>query len=292
MTRVLASLLMCELLFVMSGKTDDYSPETIIAMEKAALDRWGKGDPRGYLEIMDTDVTYFDPFQEKRVDGLNAMKKLLEPLTGKIKVDRFEMLNPKMQRDGNSALLTFNLLSYVKQSDGSEKIIAQWNSSEVYQNIAGEWKIIHSHWSLIKPAGVGGEESTDSATDVETLRALHIAWAKACEAKDLDAIVNHYADNAYVELANTPIIRGKEAIRALMTQGVDDPNLAVAFAPDQVEVSKGRDLGYVRGTYTVTSPDPVTKQPKTAKGKYIVIYRRDLNGQWKAIHDINNRDDR
>lgn len=292
MTRVLVSLLMCALLSVLSWKTDDYSPDKIIAMEKAALDRWGKGDPRGYLEIMDTNVTYFDPFQEKRVDGFNSMKKLLEPLTGKIRVDRFEMLNPKVQREGNMALLTFNLLSYVKQSDGTEKVVAQWNSSELYQKTDGYWKIIHSHWSLIKPAGVVGEESSDSVNEVETLRALHIAWAKACAAKELDAIVSHYADDAYVELANTPIISGKAEIRALMKRGIDDPNLAVTFAPDQVEVSKGRDLAYVRGTYTVTSPDPVTKQPKTAKGKYIVIYRRDLNGQWKAIHDINNRDSR
>jgi len=147
MTRVLASLLVCVGLSVISWTTCDYSPNKIIAMEKAALDRWGKGDPQGYLEIMDTDLTYFDPFQEKRLDGLNAMKELLKPLTGKIKVDRFEMLNPKVQRDGNMALLTFNLLSYVKQPNGTEKVVARWNSSEVYRKIDGVWKIIHSHWS-------------------------------------------------------------------------------------------------------------------------------------------------
>ena len=151
MTKVFASLLACALLCVASCKTDDYSPDKIIAMEKAALDRWGKGDPQGYLDIMDADLTYFDPFQEKRLDGLGAMQELLKPLTGKIKVDRFDMLNPKVQRDGNMALLTFNLLSYVKQPDGTEKLVARWNSSEVYRKINGEWKIIHSHWSFIKP---------------------------------------------------------------------------------------------------------------------------------------------
>ena len=29
--------------------------DTIIRLERAALDRWGKGDPGGYLEIMATD---------------------------------------------------------------------------------------------------------------------------------------------------------------------------------------------------------------------------------------------
>jgi ketosteroid isomerase-like protein len=158
MTKVLTSLVVCALLFIASSKTDDYSPDKIIGMEKAALDRWGKGDPQGYLEIMDADVTYFDPFQEKRLDGLNSMKEFVKPLTGKIKVDRFDMLNPKVQRDGNMALLTFNLLSYVKQPDGTEKLAARWNSSEVYRRIEGKWKIIHSHWSFIKPAIVQGGE--------------------------------------------------------------------------------------------------------------------------------------
>ena len=99
MTKVLASLLVCALLFVASCKTDDYSPDKIIGMEKAALDRWGKGDPEGYLEIMDKGLTYFDPFVEKRLDGLDTMREFLKPFTGKIKVDRFDMLNPKVQRD-------------------------------------------------------------------------------------------------------------------------------------------------------------------------------------------------
>ena len=33
----------------------------IIEMERTALDRWGQGDPTGFLEISATDVSYFDP---------------------------------------------------------------------------------------------------------------------------------------------------------------------------------------------------------------------------------------
>lgn len=130
------------------------APQTaadVEAMERAALDRWGKGDPQGYLAIMANDVTYFDPMQEKRLDGLEAMKKMLAPITGKIKVSRFDMINPKVQRHGDSALLTFNLVSYVTQPDGKELAVARWNSSELYARIDGQWRIVHSHWSYIKP---------------------------------------------------------------------------------------------------------------------------------------------
>jgi hypothetical protein len=49
---------------------DDFRAETIINFERAALDRWGKGDPGGYIEIMAPDVTYFDPTTKARADGL------------------------------------------------------------------------------------------------------------------------------------------------------------------------------------------------------------------------------
>ena len=123
----------------------------IIAMERAALDRWGNGDPRGYLEIMAAEVTYFDPIQEARVDGLESMNDLLVPWTGKIKIDRYEMLNPSVQRHGDVALLTFNLVNYRKQADGSERPVVRWNSTEIYGRIDGQWRIIHSHWSYVKP---------------------------------------------------------------------------------------------------------------------------------------------
>ena len=127
------------------------APPDVVAMERAALDRWGKGDPQGYLEIMASDVTYFDPMQEKRIDGLEAMKKMLAPITGKVKVSRFDMIDPKVQRYGDSALLTFNLVSYVTQPDGKELAVARWNSSELYGRVNGQWRIVHSHWSFIKP---------------------------------------------------------------------------------------------------------------------------------------------
>lgn len=127
------------------------APPDVVAMERTALDRWGKGDPQGYLEIMADEVTYFDPMQEKRVDGGDAMRKLLAPLAGTIKVSRFDMIDPRVQQHGDSALLTFNLVSYVAQPDGQERAVARWNSSELYARMDGQWRIVHSHWSYVKP---------------------------------------------------------------------------------------------------------------------------------------------
>jgi ketosteroid isomerase-like protein len=57
------------------------------------------------------------------------------------------MIDPKVQRHGDVALLTFNLVNYGKLPDAPERVLARWNSTEVYSRIGGTWKIIHSHWS-------------------------------------------------------------------------------------------------------------------------------------------------
>ncbi len=150
---ILSAVLLFASTFTLSdqGKSGDYSPEKIVAMERAALDRWGKGDPQGYLEIMAPGVTYFDPSREKRLDGLAAVKEYMIPFTGKIRIDRYDMINPLVQRDGDVAVLTFNLVDVGKQPDREEKLTVRWNSTEVYRRIDGNWKIIHSHWSYTKP---------------------------------------------------------------------------------------------------------------------------------------------
>jgi ketosteroid isomerase-like protein len=96
------------------------------------------------------DQTNFDPLTAKRIDGQGALKKYIAPLTGKIKIEKVEMIDPKVQRSGDLAVLTFNLVDYGAQMDGP-KTTARWNATEVYQRLNGSWKIVHSHWSYVKP---------------------------------------------------------------------------------------------------------------------------------------------
>lgn len=124
--------------------------DTIVALERAALDRWGRGDPQGYIETYASDVTYFDPFTERRVDGIDAMKARLQPFIGKIKIDSYDMVDPRVQRSGDVAVLSFNLLSHVHNPDGSPRTV-HWNATEVYRRSAGKWRIIHNHWSFTQP---------------------------------------------------------------------------------------------------------------------------------------------
>jgi ketosteroid isomerase-like protein len=119
--------------------------ETIIGIEKSALEKWNNGNPSGFLEISAKDVVYFDPFTEQRLDGIENLTKLYESIRGLIKVDIYEMINPIVHAVDNMAVLTYNFLSYF---DGGQE---KWNCTEVYRLDNNQWKIIQTHWSFTKP---------------------------------------------------------------------------------------------------------------------------------------------
>jgi ketosteroid isomerase-like protein len=120
----------------------------IIALESAALERWGNGDPSGFLEICASDVVYFDPYQEKRIDGLDALAQYYKSLWGMVDFDRFELLNPLVQVNGELAVLTFNFVSYAGDNE------SRWNCTEVYRFDKNRWQIIQTHWSYTRHPGI------------------------------------------------------------------------------------------------------------------------------------------
>jgi len=121
--------------------------EKIIALETAALEAWLDGNPTPYLDLYSQDFTYFDPVQERRLDGWERVKELYESMRGTVKMDKFEILNPVVQQTGTMAVLTYNLHTR------SGETIWKENCTEVYRLEENNgWKIIHSHWSLTKPS--------------------------------------------------------------------------------------------------------------------------------------------
>ncbi|HTR01464.1 MAG TPA: nuclear transport factor 2 family protein [Candidatus Acidoferrum sp.] len=122
----------------------------LIALECAALDRWGSGDPGGFLDLYGADIGYFDPLTAKRIDGHQAMVDYYRPWTGKIFIARYEMLNPQVVVTGDMGLLSYNLVNYTKNEQGVETEGSKWNSTTVFRRANGMWKSIHSHWSFTR----------------------------------------------------------------------------------------------------------------------------------------------
>ncbi len=124
---------------------------TIVALERGAMDRWAKGDPSGFLELMAPDVTVFDAFTARRLDGIDAVRTHYQAFVGRVSIPRYEFQDPKVQLVGDSAaVLTYNFVAY----GTSNEVTSRWNFTEVYRRTAGRWEIVQSHASrTITPGG-------------------------------------------------------------------------------------------------------------------------------------------
>ena len=129
-----------------------------------------------------------------------------------------------------------------------------------------------------------------SAADLKAIKDGEIAWSGEFAAKDLDKIVSHYADDASLLTPEMPIMKGKDAIRTGLGGMLADKNLALSFTTVTAQVSKGGDLAYTEGTYSMTMTNPKTKKPVAEKGKYVTVYKKQADGKWKAVEDIDNAD--
>ena len=127
------------------------------------------------------------------------------------------------------------------------------------------------------------------AADEAAIREADTAWSKVAAAKQLDAMVAYYADDTSALWPNQPILTGKEAIRKAWEPMLQSPGFSLSFQPVKVEAARSGDLGYSQGTYELTMNDP-KGNPVMDRGKYVVVWKKQADGSWKALADIFNSD--
>lgn len=118
--------------------------EALLALERAALDRWARGDTLGYAELFADDATYFDHMTRARLHGLETVRKHVLNYQGKINIPRHEIVDPVVHHDGNLGVLVFNWDPY--GPDGQR--LPRWNATSVYRRVGGSWRIVHAHWAV------------------------------------------------------------------------------------------------------------------------------------------------
>lgn len=122
--------------------------QEIIALERSALDKWAQSNTGGYIDISADDITWFDftPGAQLRIDGIEAVRNYLAPFVGQIPPHTYEMVNPKVQVYGNTAILTFHWKATM--TDG--KPMDGWKTTSVYNWKDGKWRQVHAHWSVVQ----------------------------------------------------------------------------------------------------------------------------------------------
>jgi uncharacterized protein (TIGR02246 family) len=128
------------------------------------------------------------------------------------------------------------------------------------------------------------------AADVQAVKDIEAAWVKEFNTKDADKVVSYFAEDGSALYPGTAILTGKAAIKAGVAPGLADPNFSMTLQSTRAMASRGGDMVYLQGTYTMTTTNPKTKKPVTDKGKYLTIYMKQADGSWKAVADTYNSD--
>jgi uncharacterized protein (TIGR02246 family) len=129
--------------------------------------------------------------------------------------------------------------------------------------------------------------SSGSGSDAKAIQAKSELWSKAGSAKDSASFATFYADDATVMFPNEPAFKGKDAIKAVLTPMMQDPNFALSFTTDKVEVSG--ILAYTQGAVSLRTTGRDGK-PFNDTGKYLTVWKKQPDGSWRAIEDIFNSD--
>jgi uncharacterized protein (TIGR02246 family) len=123
--------------------------------------------------------------------------------------------------------------------------------------------------------------------DEAAIRAASADWSKASQAKDLDQATAPIADDAIFFVNNGPLLKGKDAIKTAWKPMVSAPGPGLPFTTSYVEVARSGDIAYEYGTFdlqTEVKKGKVTDE----KGRYVVVWKKQTDGSWKAVVDIDN----
>jgi len=133
------------------------------------------------------------------------------------------------------------------------------------------------------------QQATARSSDEVAIRETVAAWSEAAGSKNLDKCVSFYTEDASVLPFNAPIATGRDQIRNVWSQLMSNPGYSLHFGPTKIEVARSADLAYEIGTFELTMADQTGKSA-ASRGKYVVAWRKQANGEWKAAADIFNTD--
>ncbi|MCB1607425.1 MAG: nuclear transport factor 2 family protein [Xanthomonadales bacterium] len=155
------------------------------------------------------------------------------------------------------------------------------------RTIASRWLMICLAWGLLAGAAEAGTElSPTQQTDLDEglIRAQAARFSAAYVADDTETLVQLYTADGVAGPGGRDFVRGREALRELWAPKQPGRVLRHQLRPIQIVVDGDHayDWGYYEGE---TGP---TEAPKPFRGKYLVVWQRDPDGQWRMAQDLWN----
>jgi ketosteroid isomerase-like protein len=121
---------------------------------------------------------------------------------------------------------------------------------------------------------------------IETLKQLEGEFMKAALEHGSAGYMSYYSEDA-VELPNgAGAILGK-ANTAKGMGFLDDKNNRLTWSAAGADIAASGDLGYTWGHYEFLTKEKDGSQ-KVERGKYMTIWKKQADGNWKVVVDMGN----
>lgn len=125
---------------------------------------------------------------------------------------------------------------------------------------------------------------TTNEANISAINQLYDQWCISVNSGNLDHFISLWADNAILMNPDTPAIFGKDQIRTYYQPLFEQFNIIVSIY-GETEVQVSGDLGYSRGTGTMTMT-PKDGGPTTfIDAKWVDILKKQANDSWKVYCD-------
>jgi uncharacterized protein (TIGR02246 family) len=131
-------------------------------------------------------------------------------------------------------------------------------------------------------ADVGVE--VDVEADVEAIKKITDDFNAAINAGNIDKLVSLYTDDAVRIPPNKPPLVGKEAIRSLFQEQLDQ--FTVQNEGIIVDLKVSGDLAFVRGSWTSINTPKTGGEPLKYNGSFVSVFQQQPEGSWKVICNI------
>jgi len=139
------------------------------------------------------------------------------------------------------------------------------------------------------PAAPPPPPPPDPAAVRSAIETANSKAAAAMLAGDVTAGTAHYADDAVVMMPNAPKATGKAEIAGMFTGMMAEMTVTAAnFTTNEVLIDGNTAIE--TGAFNVTMKMKKGGHEIKDTGKYMTVWKKQPDGGWKVIRDINNSD--
>ncbi len=136
---------------------------------------------------------------------------------------------------------------------------------------------------------VACSQSRRAKPDPEQLKQADLAFARATAERRLAGFSSFLAEDVMSIRPNTPVVQGSQALASRWAKMLNDPAMSITWQPLEAVISEDGSMGFTVGRHEVAKSGPQGRSV-TGTGKYVTIWKKQLDGSWKVVFDSGVQD--